>query len=462
MDLWAAITAPDEGTALVVVDPAHAANEMPPDLWSVPPAPAANSRAHGDTIGDIETFRDTLREQGLPSRPAGEPLPVGDLGLKMYGTDLFGNPVERPRTNILATKFVVPPFSTLDARQGYWLERKRAWRDAGLKVGVGRRDGEFAASNGKAKSTAFAIGTCKQEGWQKPNADSVPGHGGPQAARRRDPRYQSDSKSYNASSGHLNAVYRAKDKGDAPPEDAADCPGTSLFDPVLAEAMYRWFTPAKAACDGGPPWVLDPFGGDVARGGVATALGYRYTGIELRPEQIAANQQIAAGMGVCPEWVCGDSADLDTLLPAGRKYDFTLTCPPYYSLEVYSDDPRDLSAMPTYEAFMAAYAAIFQQTVARLAPNRFLVVVVGEIRDEAKHAYHNFVGDTIAVLRAAGMHYYNEFVLLTAVGTVPLRVSNQFMKRRKCGKAHQQALCFYKGDVDAVRTDFPAEVPGAW
>jgi hypothetical protein len=40
----------------------------------------------------------------------------------------------------------VPPFSVLDARQGYWQDRKRAWIALGIKSELGR--GENAAPGG--------------------------------------------------------------------------------------------------------------------------------------------------------------------------------------------------------------------------------------------------------------------------------------------------------------------------
>ncbi len=41
----------------------------------------------------------------------------------------------------LAEKFGVPPFSVLDARQGYWQERKRAWLEIGIQSELGRGGG---------------------------------------------------------------------------------------------------------------------------------------------------------------------------------------------------------------------------------------------------------------------------------------------------------------------------------
>jgi len=41
---------------------------------------------------------------------------------------------------LLRDRFLVPPFSVLDARQGYWQLRKRAWLDLGIQSELGRGD----------------------------------------------------------------------------------------------------------------------------------------------------------------------------------------------------------------------------------------------------------------------------------------------------------------------------------
>ena len=47
--------------------------------------------------------------------------------------------------------------------------------------------------------------------------------------------------------------------------------------------------------------------------------------------------------------------------------------------------------------------------------------------------------------KAAGLHYYNEAVLVTAVGSLPIRAGRQFAAGRKLGKTHQNVLVFVKG-----------------
>lgn len=212
--------------------------------------------------------------------------------------------------------------------------------------------------------------------------------------------------------------------------------GTSIFDPVLCELAYRWFCPPSGK-------VLDPFAGGSVRGIVAERLGIEYTGIELRPEQVAANEvQARAICDKSPKWIVGDSRDARTLAPG--EYDFIFSCPPYADLEVYSEDPRDLSTMP-YEDFVVAYRLIIAEACKMLRPDRFACFVVGDVRDK-KGMYRGFPRHTQDAFEDAGLRLYNEAILVTAVGSLPIRAGKQFESGRKLGKTHQNVLVFVKGD----------------
>ncbi len=217
--------------------------------------------------------------------------------------------------------------------------------------------------------------------------------------------------------------------------------GTSVFDPVLCEIVYSWFNLKNGT-------VLDPFAGGSVRGIVASKLGQTYTGIELREEQVEANRKQAATIvpDNQPTWICGDSS---VAMPTDQMYDLIFSCPPYADLEVYSDDPKDLSTME-YDEFVKVYRTIIKKAVDQLNDNRFAVFVVGEVRDK-KGRYYNFVGDTIQAFLDAGMSYYNEIILVNAVGTLALRAGKQFQSGRKIGKCHQNVLVFYKGDPKKIK-----------
>lgn len=220
--------------------------------------------------------------------------------------------------------------------------------------------------------------------------------------------------------------------------------GTSVFDPVLCEIMYNWFCPENGI-------VLDPFAGGPVRGVVAEMLGRRYIGIDLSQKQIDANQINADHLGVCPAWHCDDSRNMDNYLPDGSA-DLVFSCPPYHDLERYSDHPLDLSNM-SYPHFLGAYEDIISTACRKLKENRFAVFVVGDIRDR-KGAYRGFVGHTRQFFERHGLFFYNDMVLLTQLGTAPLRAGSIFGTKRKAVKVHQNVLVFYKGNMDAIRDTF--------
>lgn len=217
--------------------------------------------------------------------------------------------------------------------------------------------------------------------------------------------------------------------------------GTSVFDPVLCELSYAWYTRVGDS-------VLDPFAGGSVRGVVASMMGRNYTGVELRAEQVEANvKQGAEICEHCPTWITGDSAHIDDLVQADG-FDFLFTCPPYADLEVYSDDPADISNMGI-EDFMEAYAEILRKAVAKLSEDRFAVIVIGDARGKDGF-YYNLPGKTVEFMERAGARYYNEAVLVTPAGSLPIRVGKQFETSRKLGKTHQNVLAFCKGDPKAA------------
>ena len=199
--------------------------------------------------------------------------------------------------------------------------------------------------------------------------------------------------------------------------------------------------------------MLDPFGGGSVRGIVASKLGGDYTGIDLRAEQIDANRMVQAEQ-ICgdtmPKWVCGDSGKV---MPTLAKPGGAVPRPSsILSFRVHPTPTwkstatiRVMLSTFKYKDFRAAYAAIIASACALLKADRFACFVVGDVRDR-QGFYRNFPGHTIEAFEAAGLRLYNEAILVTAVGSLPIRAGKQFATTRKLGKTHQQAYIFCKGD----------------
>lgn len=310
-----------------------------------------------------------------------EGLKAEDFDLSAIGFDdiEIGNESDLTAKNCsgsLAARFMIPPLSVLNVREGWWQSRKRAWLALGIKSEIGR----------------------------------------------------------DSASNALGATF----KGSAQAATLSTNTGTSIFDPVLCELVYRWFSPADAV-------VLDPFAGGSVRGVVAGKLGRQYIGCELRQEQVDANREQAAAIcaDTIPTWHCADSINIHKTCE-GLEADLIFSCPPYADLEVYSNNAADLSTMK-YADFKKAYFEIIAKTCGLLKHNRFACFVVGEVRDKNGN-YYNFVGDTIEAFRTAGLEFYNEAILVTPVGTVGMQTSRNFPIGRKLGKVHQNILVFVKGD----------------
>lgn len=214
--------------------------------------------------------------------------------------------------------------------------------------------------------------------------------------------------------------------------------GTSIFDPVLTELCLRWYSRPGDR-------VLDPFAGGSVRGVVSSALGRWYTGVDIRPEQVAADRaQTSIGGDIAPEWICGDAQDVRALVGPMYEADMILTCPPYGDLERYSDDPADLSTM-TWPAFLDAYRHILSESVSLLALDRFVCVVVSDVRDP-DGAYRGLPWETMRALTDAGAHVIADAVILDPLGSKQMVAGRTFRAGRLLQRVHQYLIVACRGD----------------
>ena len=360
----------------------------------------------------------------------------------------------------IAERFLFPPFTVLDGRSGPWRARKQAWLALKIKSPE-MRSGSAAGASAQAgvpKSGAWinhrSDGTTEFAGdkWKKgasaPKglalkdvAGYVPGFYKLKTAREEQLGRKLSKSEFEKE--HLPAILAAR----AADGNNLSTTGTSGFDPVLCELAVRWFCPPGGR-------MVEPYSGTSTLGNVAAILGREYVGIELQKKQVEANgaQWLAIESTIrggslpykitSPRWVCGDATNPSAV--ADGTFDFLFSCPPYAHLERYSDDPRDISTM-NYQGFLAAYRKAIAELVKMLREDRFIAWLVGDVRD-ARGMYLGFVADTIGAFRAAGAELYNEAILVTPAGSLPVRVGRQFAAGRKFGKTHQNLLIFVKGD----------------
>jgi DNA modification methylase len=286
----------------------------------------------------------------------------------------------------LVEKFLIPPVSILDSRQGYWINRKRKWWNLEVEKTTGR-DENITGINEANDEIKKALG--------------------------------------NGGFSHMGLT-------------------TSMFDPVLSEVIYTWFSKKGDV-------ILDPFCGGSGRGLIASILEREYHGVDLREEQINANLSNLTrfnhynGSEYNPQWYIGDSINIDRFVPEDTKANMIFSCPPYVNLEVYSNDPRDLSTLE-YSKFIEKYNEIILKCFNLLEDNSFAVFVVGDVRNKNGY-YYDFISDTKKCFINAGYKLYNEMIFLELIGTASMKCGRFLTATRKVAKTHQNVLVFVKGDA---------------
>ena len=316
----------------------------------------------------------------------------------------------KPANASLNDRFIVPPFSLLDTRKGYWQERKKKWRELIGDNGESRNDTLITSPEIKYKDLYQRTRQHREEL-------------GITFKEYLD-KYVPDDVKEREASKVLSA-------------------GVSLLDPVMAEIVCRWF--GQDNCK-----TFDCFAGDSVFGYVSAHLGNEFVGIELRPEQARLNNERVEGMTA--RYINDDGQNVAQHI-APDSQDLLFSCPPYFDLEKYSDLENDASNQDSYEDFIKILENAFKAAVGCLKENRFAVIVVGDVRDKSTGFYYDFCGDIKRIFKEAGMPLYNEIILVETGASTALR-AGRYMESRKVAKMHQNILVFYKGKTKEIKNNF--------
>lgn len=330
-------------------------------------------------------------------------------------TDGSSNGSDGSGNGSLNDRFIVPPFSILDTRKGYWQKRKYdVWRPLIGDMGESREDTLITSLEIKYKDLYLKT--------KKHRAELGI------SFREYLDKYVSEEEKEREAKKTLGA-------------------GVSLFDPVLSEIICKWFTPAQGAN------IFDCFAGDTQKGLVFGYCGYPFTGIELRQGQVDVNNRVLEGRDLPVRYICDDGRNVANHF-APESQDLLFSCPPYFDLEKYSDLDNDASNQKSYADFIAILDTAFKSALTCLKNNRFAVIVVGDVRNKRTGCYYDFCGDIKRIMREGGAELYNEIILVETGASTALR-AGRYMESRKVAKMHQNILVFFKGNPKEIKIEFP-------
>ena len=145
---------------------------------------------------------------------------------------------------------------------------------------------------------------------------------------------------------HLTSLYHNPDPG--PWGDRSypgNCSGNLIRDLLL------YFKPAS---------VFDPFSGSGTCKEVCDSLGIPCTTLDIR-----------FGLDACSP----------SSYPRARRFDLVWSHPPYWRQKLYTKNPRDLSQLPTLEAFLERYRRFIENCAGVLSPGGKFAILVGDYSD---------------------------------------------------------------------------------
>jgi len=207
---------------------------------------------------------------------------------------------------------------------------------------------------------------------------------------------------------------------------------TSVFNPHLTQKILA------AYCDYNSK-IYDPFAGGGTRGYIASRMGHKYTGVEIREEEVKRIKEMFKKWGFKFDLLLGDSIKLKQ---EKESFDFSFTCPPYYDLELYSNLDGDLSNSKSYDEFLININKVLKNTFNALKKDSFCVWVVGNFRDKNGKMYH-LNGDIVRLAKSVGFTLWDEVIWKGASNMALTRCGN-FEKNRKIIRMHEYVLVFVK------------------
>jgi hypothetical protein len=206
---------------------------------------------------------------------------------------------------------------------------------------------------------------------------------------------------------------------------------------VFPAPLVEWILLRYGGPEGGR--VLDAFAGGPPRGLVSSIMGYEYHGFEIRKEQIDENLRVAKRLKLKNlHYHLSDGTRLEGDI---GKFDIALTCPPYYDLEVYSEQDDDISTRSTYEEFNEDMSLCAHSHMPRMKPGAFVCIVVGPLRDKKTSELIDFRAHTVENFREAGFKFWQEIILSKNFGSAAKRSTNSW-KGLKLVPIHEFLLVF--------------------
>lgn len=189
--------------------------------------------------------------------------------------------------------------------------------------------------------------------------------------------------------------------------------------------------------------IVDPFAGHNSRMELCVRAGRHYTGCDLSTDFMRFNVKRAKKLSTdfpaakIQLYHC----DSRRMPVADESGDMTLTSPPYWDIEYYGDEPKQLGKAKTYEGFLKGLRKTIAENFRTLKPEAYAVWFVNDFRKKGKfYVYHR---DVMELGESVGFTIH-DLMVVDLGKSIRDCFTNQIIKTRILPKRHEYGVVFRK------------------
>ena len=194
--------------------------------------------------------------------------------------------------------------------------------------------------------------------------------------------------------------------------------------------------------------VLDPFAGHATRMTACFRMGRNYIGYDVCEEFLKLNREIAERF-VSGALINENAPTItlrhhtsECLVENSNSVDFVFSCPPYWDLEKYGNQPHQLSNITSYPRFLEAMKRVMTSCARVLKPNHYFGLVIADFRkDKRLYPFHS---NLLHIGLQIGFKLHDIIIIQKCKVPIVSHFTNQCADYKRMGIAHEFLLVFKK------------------
>jgi DNA modification methylase len=189
--------------------------------------------------------------------------------------------------------------------------------------------------------------------------------------------------------------------------------------------------------------IFDPFAGHNSRMELSVKCGRNYIGCDISAEFMRTNRIRAKQLEVLYpnqsiQLIEGDSRKIPL---ESDIADFTLTSPPYWDIEFYGDEEKQLGKSQTYQEFLKGMFKVIKENFRILKSGSYAVYFINDFRKKGKMYFYHM--DIQQLGKKVGFIAHD--ILIVDLGkSIRDAFTNQIISTRILPKRHEYGIVFKK------------------